>query len=112
MGGSDSERERQNQLVWRLGNEKEALPRRSCKRLLRNVRICQETDRARHARIDEVSMHQERIPNPTTVSQLMTQIRELQHKVKFPCQTQENFTILNHGAALEPPTFPIEPLLF
>ena len=33
---------------------------------------CEETDRARQARIDELSMHQER--NPTTVSQLLTQI--------------------------------------
>ena len=33
---------------------------------------CEETDRARQARIDEMSVQQER--NPTTVSQLLTQI--------------------------------------
>ena len=40
---------------------------------------CEETDRARQARIDELPLHHER--NLTTVSQLMTQIRELQNKV-------------------------------
>ena len=40
---------------------------------------CEETDRARQARTDEFSMHQAR--NPTTVSQLMTQIRKFQNKV-------------------------------
>ena len=59
---------------------------------------CEETDLARQARIDELSLHQER--NPTTVSQLMAQIRELQNKVN-----------LNQGAALERPTFPVNPLL-
>ena len=39
---------------------------------------CEETDRAGQARIDELSMHQER--NPTTVSQLLTQIQDLQDK--------------------------------
>ena len=39
---------------------------------------CEETDRARKARIDELPMHQER--NPTTVSQLMAQIRESQNR--------------------------------
>ena len=40
--------------------------------------IEEETDRARKARIDELSLHQER--NPASVSQLMTQIRESQNK--------------------------------
>ena len=40
---------------------------------------CEDTDRARQARIDELPGLQER--NPTTVSQLMTQIRELHNKV-------------------------------
>ena len=40
---------------------------------------CEETDRARQARIDELSMHQER--NPTTVSQLLAQNQDLQNKV-------------------------------
>ena len=38
----------------------------------------EETDRTRQARIDELSLHQER--NPTTVSQLMAQTREVQKK--------------------------------
>ena len=40
---------------------------------------CEEADRERQARIDDVSVHQER--NPTTVSQLLTQIHDLQNKV-------------------------------
>ena len=53
-----------------------------CQKIEELGRICcEETDRARQARIDELSMHQEM--NPTTVSQVMAQIRELQNKVKF-----------------------------
>ena len=40
---------------------------------------CEETDRAGQARIGELSMHLER--NPTTLSQLLTQIQDLQNKV-------------------------------
>ena len=40
---------------------------------------CEETDPARRARIDELSMHQER--NPTTVSQLLTRNQDLQNTV-------------------------------
>ena len=47
-------------------------------------------------------MQQER--NPTTVGQKMAQIRESQNKTIF-CPMQENFTILNPGAALERPAF-------
>ena len=51
-------------------------------------RICfEETDRARQARIDELSMHQER--NPATVSQLLTQILELQNKVNSLSDARE-----------------------
>ena len=52
---------------------------RECQEIeeLRRIR-CDEPDRARQARIDELSMHQER--NPTIVSQMMAQIRELQNK--------------------------------
>ena len=53
---------------------------RDCQEIEELGRICyEETDRARHARIDELSMHQEK--NPPTVSQLFTQIQELQNKV-------------------------------
>ena len=40
---------------------------------------CEETDRARQARSDDFSLQQER--NPTTVSQLLTQILELKNQV-------------------------------
>ena len=48
---------------------------------------CEETDRARQAIIDELSMHQER--NPTILSQLMAQIRELQNKVNSLSDARE-----------------------
>ena len=41
--------------------------------------VAKETDRARHLRIDELSTQQE--VNPTVVSQLLTQIQDLQNKV-------------------------------
>ena len=83
---------------------------RGCQEIEELRRICcEETDRARQARIDELSVHQER--NPATVSQLLTQIRELQNKVNSLSDARE-FSIRNQGAALERPTFPIKPLLF
>ena len=48
---------------------------------------CEETDRVRQARIDELSTHQER--NPTTVSQLMAEIQELQNKVNCLSNARE-----------------------
>ena len=42
---------------------------------------CEETDRARQARLDELSMHQER--NLTTVSQLLTQTEDFTEQRKF-----------------------------
>ena len=64
---------------------------------------CEETDRARQARIEQLSMHQPE--NFTIVNQGAALERPTMHQ-------QENFTILNQGAALERPTFPVEPLLF
>ena len=48
---------------------------------------CEETDRARHLRIDVLSMQQER--NPTAVSQLLTQIHDLQNKVHSLADARE-----------------------
>ena len=61
----------------RLFREHEAKYCQEIEELRRNCR--EETNRARQARIDELSVHQER--NPTTVSQLLTQIQVLQNKV-------------------------------
>ena len=70
-----------------------------------------QANRARHARSDALSMQQQR--NPTTVSQIMAQIRELQkEQSEFLVRCMRIFTILNQGAALERLTFPIELLLF
>ena len=68
---------------------------------------CEETDRARQIRIDELSVHQER--NPTTVSQILTQIQELQNKVNSLSDARK---IFDQRAALEHPTFSVNPLLF
>ena len=50
---------------------------------------CEETDRGRQAKNDELSMHQER--NPTTVSQLLTQIQDLQNEVNSPSDPKAFF---------------------
>ena len=59
----------------------------SSEKILRRI-CCEETDRARQARIDDLSMHQER--NPTTVSRLLTQIQDLQNKVNSLSEAREN----------------------
>ena len=65
------------ELRTRLFQEDYARYCQESEELMRNC--CAETDRARQARIDEFSMHQER--NPTTVSQMMAQIWDLQNNV-------------------------------
>ena len=67
---------------------------------------CEDVDRTRRVKSDELSMQQER--NPTTVSQMMAQIRELQNNVNSLSDARENFRILNQETALERPTFPIK----
>ena len=53
---------------------------RNCQDIQELRRICcEETNRARQLRLDELSVQQER--NPSTVSQLLTQIQDLQNKV-------------------------------
>ena len=48
---------------------------------------CEETEQAKHARSDELSMQQQW--NPTTVSQMMAQIREIQNKVNSLSDARE-----------------------
>ena len=77
---------------------------RDCQEIEELPRICfEETDRARQARIDELSMHQER--NPTTVSHLLAQFQDLQNQVNSLSDARDFYDP-------ERPTFPIEPLLF
>ena len=69
---------------------------------------CEETDRARQLRIDEMFMHQERNP-PTTASQLITQIQDLQSKVHSLSDAREFYdpeTAISSGA----PHVPSQPL--
>ena len=63
---------------------------RDCQEIEELRRICcEEADRARQAIIDELCMHQER--NPTTGSQLLTQIQELQNKVNSLSDARESY---------------------
>ena len=48
---------------------------------------CEETDTARQTRVDELSVHQER--NLSTLSQLLTQIRDLQNKINSLSDARE-----------------------
>ena len=67
---------------------------------------CEEADRARKARIDELSMHQER--NPTTVSQF-AQIQDLQNKVNSLSDAREIFYDPESGSSSGATHFPSEP---
>ena len=63
----------------RLFHERRA---KACQEIEELTRICcEETDRARQARIDELSMHQERIP--ATVSQLLAHIQDFTEQGEF-----------------------------
>ena len=55
-------------------------------------------------------MQQER--SPTTVSQMIASDSGITEQREFLVRCKRIFTILNQGAALERPTFPIELLLF
>ena len=61
---------------------------RDCQEIeeLRSI-CCEEANRARQARNDELSMQQER--NPATVSQVVAQIRDLQNKVNSLSDARE-----------------------
>ena len=61
---------------------------RDCHEIAEFQRICcEETSRARQLRNDEFSVQQEK--NPTTVSQLLTQIQDLQNKVNSLSDARE-----------------------
>ena len=64
---------------------------------------CEETYRARQLRIHELSLQQDR--NPTTVSQLLTQIHDSQNKVNSLSDAREFYdpeTALSSGASCVP----------
>ena len=65
---------------------------------------CEETDRARPARIDELSMHQER---NLMIESIVDSISGFREQL---CQMRWNFTIVKQRAALKRPTFPVSPL--
>ena len=71
-----------------LSGELEMRNARNCQEIQELRRICcEETDRARQLRIDELSMQQER--NPTIASQLLTQIQELKDNVNSLSDARE-----------------------
>ena len=73
----------------RLCRENQA---KDCQEIEELRRICcEETDRARQLRIDELSMQEER--NPTTVSQLLTQIQDSQNEVNSLCVAREFYDL-------------------
>ena len=71
---------------------------------------CEETDRARQARIDELSLHQER--NFYDSGSIIGSNSGVTEQNQFHVRCEGIFTILNQGAALERPTFLIGILLF
>ena len=60
---------------------------------------CEETDRARQLKMDELSMQQVR--NPTAVSQLLTQIQDVQNKVNSLSDAREFYDseTATHGSS-------------
>ena len=61
---------------------------KACQEIEELTRICcEETDRARQARIDELFLHQER--NSATVSQLLAHIQDFQNKVNSLSDARE-----------------------
>ena len=62
--------------------------RRTCQEIVELRRICcEETDRARQVRIDEMSV--QHVRDPTSVTQLVTQIQDLQNKVNSLSEATE-----------------------
>ena len=112
MGGSDSKRE--EQFLSRIGHEKPTIQRESHEKLPRNSRNTKnlmrrnrssKTSRNRWivSAAHEGSFHSEPIIDSNSGFYRVDWI---------PCQMQENFTILKRRAALEHPTFPVNPWQF
>ena len=82
---TDQAQRQKNKLVWRLFRESQTTYCQEIEELRRTC--CEEADRARQARIHVLCVHQER--NPKTVSQLLTQIQDLQNKVNSLSDARE-----------------------
>ena len=83
---------------------------KDCQEIKELRRICcEESDRARQARIDELSVHQER--NPTTASQLLARIQDLKNRVNSMSDARE-FNEPETANSTREPTFPVTPQLF
>ena len=94
---------------WEIGSSQEDHAR-DCQETEELRRICLRRSRSSKTRIDELSKHQER--NPTTVSQFFDSDAGVTEQGKFLVRCKSFCTILNQGAALERPTFPVNPIPF
>ena len=75
--------------MLRIGNERisKNVTHELAKKLKNYEECFEDSHRARQLRIDELSMQQER--NPTTVSHVSTQIRDLQNKANSLCYERD-----------------------
>ena len=89
-GASSSERAARTRLYGKASpRDSSEKARRKIAKKFEELRrtCCEEADRARQERIDELSMHQER--NLATVSQLLAQIQDLHNKVNSLADARE-----------------------
>ena len=106
-------RKRKDQFIWRVRYEKQNLSRESRKRLPRTCGNYEESVAKKQIeplKFDVLSCNRRGIP-PSTVSQLLPQIQDLQNKVNSLCDARD-FSILTLRAALEYPTFQVIPCVF
>ena len=112
MGWSGSTR--QNKLAWRIGNEEKTLPRTSSKRLPRNWRI--EENCSRRSRSSETSKNWWSVFATTEESYDCKSVFDANswftEQSEFLIKSEGIFTILKQWAALERPTFTLNPLRF
>ena len=112
MGWSGSTR--QDKLAWRIGNEEKTLSRTSSKRLPRNWRI--EENWSRRSRSSETSKNWWIVFATTEESYDCKSVFDANswftEQSEFLIKSEGIFTILKQWAALERPTFTLNPLQF
>ena len=89
---ADQAPRRQNKLVWRIGNEEQTLLRKFSERLPRKRRIAENLLRSKQIERDKqelMSCPCIKKGIPTTVSQLLTQVQDLQNKVNSLSDVRE-----------------------
>ena len=87
----------------RIGNEKPTIFKKVVQEIAKKWKNCEETKYARHLIFDDLSLQQER--NPTTVSQFLTRIQDLQNTENFLSDAREFYdpdTASSSGASHVP----------